>query len=133
MDAMIKEVLQQFFPGQEIVSAGPHGSGHINHTYAVETAEGGKYVLQKINTDIFRDVEGLMENVVNVTDYLRRQIAGEEPTRSSSGNGIGLKNVQDRIQMAYGPEYGLRVESQPGGGTAVTVTFPFHEAMEGSP
>ena len=66
-------------------------------------------------------------------DRLRRQIAGEEPTRSSSGNGIGLKNVQDRIQMAYGPEYGLRVESQPGGGTAVTVTFPFHEAMEGSP
>ena len=65
-------------------------------------------------------------------ERLRRQIAGEEPTRSSSGNGIGLKNVQDRIQMAYGRPYGLRVESQPGGGTAVTVTFPFHEAMEGS-
>lgn len=65
-------------------------------------------------------------------ERLRRQIAGEEPTRSSFGNGIGLKNVQDRIQMAYGSEYGLDVESQPGGGTAVTVTFPFHEATEGS-
>ena len=65
-------------------------------------------------------------------ERLRRQIAGEEPTRSSSGNGIGLKNVQDRIQMACGRSYGLRVESQPGGGTAVTVTFPFQEAMEGS-
>lgn len=65
-------------------------------------------------------------------ERLCRQIAGEEPTRSSSGNGIGLKNVQDRIQMAYGQSYGLRVESQPGGGTAVTVTFPFHEAVEGS-
>lgn len=65
-------------------------------------------------------------------ERLRRQIAGEEPTRSSSGNGIGLKNVQDRIQMACGQEYGLRVESQPGGGTAVTVSFPFHEATEGS-
>ena len=66
-------------------------------------------------------------------ERLRRQIAGEEPTRSSSGNGIGLKNVQDRIQMAYGRSYGLRVESQPGGGTAVTVSFPFHEPTEGSP
>ncbi len=65
-------------------------------------------------------------------ERLRRQIAGEEPTRSSSGNGIGLKNVQDRIQMACGSEYGLDVESQPGGGTAVTVTFPFQEATEGS-
>ena len=67
MDAMIREVLQNFFPGEEIVSVGPHGSGHINHTFAVETAGEKKYVLQKINTDIFKDVEGLMENVVNVT------------------------------------------------------------------
>lgn len=66
-------------------------------------------------------------------EHLRRQIAGEEPARSSSGNGIGLKNVQDRIQMAYGRSYGLRVESQPGGGTAVTVSFPFQEPREDSP
>lgn len=64
---------------------------------------------------------------------LRRQIAGEEPARSSSGNGIGLKNVQDRIQMAYGPAYGLHVESDPGEGTAVTVTFPFQEPTEDDP
>ena len=81
MDAGIREVLQKFFPGEEIVSVGPHGSGHINHTFAVETAGGQKYILQKINTEIFKDVEGLMENVVNVTDYLRRQIAKEGSAR----------------------------------------------------
>ena len=85
MDAGTREVLQQFFPGEEIVSVGPHGSGHINHTFAVETAGGQKYILQKINTEIFKDVEGLMENVVNVTDYLRRQIAkeGGDPERGT--------------------------------------------------
>lgn len=62
---------------------------------------------------------------------LRRQIAGEERTRSSSGNGIGLKNVQDRIQMNYGAQYGLAVDSQPGAGTTVTVCLPYHEAKEG--
>lgn len=56
---------------------------------------------------------------------LRRQIAGEEQTRSSSGNGIGLKNVQDRIHMNYGAEYGLSVASQPGAGTTVTVRLPY--------
>ena len=61
---------------------------------------------------------------------LRRQIAGEEPARSSSGNGIGLKNVQDRIQMAFGPEYGLDVASQPGRGTTVIAVFPYHEETE---
>ncbi len=85
MEAGIREVLQQFFPGEDIVSVGSHGSGHINHTFAVETAGGKKYVMQKINTDIFKDVEGLMENVVNVTAYLRRQIAqeGGDPERGT--------------------------------------------------
>ena len=85
MDAMIREVLQKFFPGEEIVSVKPHGSGHINRTFAVETAGAQKYILQKINTEIFKDVEGLMENVVNVTDYLRGQIAkeGGDPERGT--------------------------------------------------
>ena len=64
---------------------------------------------------------------------LRRQIAGEEPARSSSGNGIGLKNVQDRIQMAFGAEYGLDVVSQPGRGTTVIAVFPYHEKTEENP
>ena len=62
--------------------------------------------------------------------HLRRQIAGEAPARSSSGNGIGLKNVQDRIQMAFGQAYGLDVASQPGQGTTVIAAFPYHEETE---
>ena len=61
---------------------------------------------------------------------LRRQIAGEEPARSSSGNGIGLKNVQDRIQMAFGPDYGLDVVSRSGRGTTVIAAFPYREETE---
>lgn len=85
MDVVIRKILEKFLPGEEIVSARPHGSGHINHTFAVETAGGKKYVLQKINTDIFKDVEGLMENVVNVTTYLKEQIVreGGDPERGT--------------------------------------------------
>lgn len=60
---------------------------------------------------------------------LRRQIAGEEPTRSgSSGNGIGLKNVHDRIRLSFGETYGLRVESQPGAGVTVMADLPYRGA-----
>ena len=58
---------------------------------------------------------------------LERQIAGLEATRSTSGNGIGLKNVQDRIQMTFGEEYGLRVQSQPGHGTTIQVMLPYRK------
>lgn len=85
MDVDVRKILENFLPGEEIMSVRPHGSGHINHTYAVETAGGKKYVLQKINTDIFKDVEGLMENVVNVTTYLKERIArkGGDPERET--------------------------------------------------
>ena len=55
----------------EAVSAQPFGNGHINSTYCVTTDCGAQYVLQKINTDIFKDPEGLMANAVGVTEHIR--------------------------------------------------------------
>lgn len=81
----IKNIFRHFRPEEEVLSAAPHGSGHINRTFLVETGNGQKYVLQKINTDVFRNTAGLMENVVNVTAYLRRKIAqsGGDPERET--------------------------------------------------
>ena len=39
-------------------------------------------------------------------------------------NRVGLKNVQDRIRLNYGPEYGLTIASGPSGGTVVTFRLP---------
>jgi two-component system LytT family sensor kinase len=38
--------------------------------------------------------------------------------------GIGLANVQSRLQATFGPEYGLRIECPPRGGTIVAMTVP---------
>lgn len=65
-----------------------------------------------------------------ILEQLRRQISGEAPAASSSGNGIGLHNVQERISRSFGPDFGLQVSSQPGQGTTVTVTLPFYEQKE---
>lgn len=50
-----------------------YGNGHINRTYVVEP----KYILQKINTDIFKDPDGLMENIVSVTEFLKDKIIAD--------------------------------------------------------
>lgn len=39
-------------------------------------------------------------------------------------SGIGMKNVQERINMLYGNQYGVTVKSAPGEGTRVIVTLP---------
>ena len=38
--------------------------------------------------------------------------------------GYGLKNVNDRIHLLYGTEYGIRIFSEPGVGTTVVMRFP---------
>ncbi len=51
----------------------PYGNGHINDTYLVLTDMPHAYILQKLNTHVFKDVPGLMDNIIAVTDYLRKE------------------------------------------------------------
>lgn len=47
-----------------------YGCGHINDTYLAVTDTGHKYILQRINHSIFKDIDGLMGNIVGVTRYI---------------------------------------------------------------
>lgn len=47
-----------------------YGNGHIHETYLVTTDSGTDYIMQKINSAVFRDVEKLMQNIAAVTAHL---------------------------------------------------------------
>ena len=49
-----------------------YGSGHINDTFKVETKSGTRYILQRVNTDIFPP-EILKANILRVTEHLRKK------------------------------------------------------------
>ena len=49
----------------------PYGNGHINDTFLV-TAE-RRYILQRMNTDIFTHPEELMKNIIGVTEHIRNK------------------------------------------------------------
>ncbi|MEC0171959.1 sensor histidine kinase [Paenibacillus graminis] len=51
--------------------------------------------------------------------------------KSSSGSGVGVRNVNERIGLVYGREYGLAFESELEEGTTVTICFPAVTAGEG--
>lgn len=57
------------------VSCLPSGNGHINKTYTVTTSSGHRYILQCINHRVFKDVDGLMRNVIAVTAHLKKYTA----------------------------------------------------------
>lgn len=62
----------------DFVGAERCGSGHINDTYAVhykiKNGEKHRYVLQRINQNVFKNPEKLMCNIEGVTKYLREII-----------------------------------------------------------
>ncbi|MBO5303331.1 MAG: histidine kinase [Lachnospiraceae bacterium] len=57
-------------------------------------------------------------------EKLRLKIAGELDSNGGSGNGIGLKNVQDRIHIAFGNAYGIEIASKLGCYTKIMVRIP---------
>ena len=60
------EILDQF--GVK-ANALPHGNGHINRTYLVDSTP--RVILQRINTTVFTKPAEVMENIMAVTSYLR--------------------------------------------------------------
>ena len=54
----------------------PFGSGHIHDTYLIKTVDENtpNYILQRINHQIFRDIDGLMSNISLVTSHIRNKL-----------------------------------------------------------
>lgn len=75
----LNEVLKQFHIEHSIER---YGNGHINDTYLVQPNE---YILQRINTNIFKKPYELMENIENVTEFIREKIlkSGGNPDRET--------------------------------------------------
>lgn len=75
---MIGNVLARFAIPGALHQTERFGSGLINDTYLCEfrsDREAGKYVLQRINTGVFRRPDEVMENIGLVTGHIRRKLA----------------------------------------------------------
>lgn len=93
--------------------------------YIKAILEDGDYVIEI--TDSGR---GMTEEKVN---EIQKKICGEIDVGGGSGNGIGLKNVQDRIQMTFGMKYGISVVSKLHCYTKVIIKLPitYREVLKG--
>ncbi len=73
MNTYLKDYLsvaQQFELLGEVQSIEPYGEGHINLTLLV-TTDKKRYIMQKMNTRVFPDPDGLMQNICGVTEHLK--------------------------------------------------------------
>lgn len=122
--SMSEEILKQTIPKMSlqpiIENAIYHGIEELaeDTTIYIKGSIKEKYCLIEITDSGVGMTE---EEVITLT----RKIAGEIETEGSSGNGLGLKNVQDRIKMNFGKEYGISVISKEKCYTKVIVKIPY--------
>ena len=65
------------FPG-EITEIKRYGNGHINDTFAVilalPTGASQRFILQRINQNVFKQPKEVIENIMGVTSFLKKEI-----------------------------------------------------------
>ena len=72
------EAVRHFEFSGTLINVRPFGNGHINDTYLAEYDIFGmgqvKVIIQRMNRNVFKQPEELMENIVNVTEFLKKKI-----------------------------------------------------------
>jgi thiamine kinase-like enzyme len=69
----IKQIYRQFLPDAELISFVPLTGGVIHQTFRISVIENGEkedYVLQRMNSDIFKNPGQVMKNTALVQDFL---------------------------------------------------------------
>lgn len=114
-DCFSAEALRHYaraFAGSEsVVSITRNNAGHINDTFVVELDSPGprRFILQRINTQVFTDPLALMRNIESVTNFLREKIKRNggnpaketlTPWRTTDGH-LLYEDEQGRVWRAF--------------------------------
>lgn len=86
-DETLRDVVSHFQLYGDVLSITPYGSGHINDTFRLTFDLAGRavdYILQRVNTEVFRMPEMLMDNIERVAAHLHQKLKetkAKEPSR----------------------------------------------------
>ena len=100
----IENIVAAFKVEGKVVDYVPFGNGHINDTKLVTMDNGVQFVLQRINKNVFKRPDLLMENYVGVTKFIRNKI--------ENMGGDPLREVLNAIPTKEGLPYTIDEEGQ---------------------
>lgn len=92
--------------------------------YGMEVTDGDGEILvsgYELDGDIYIDV---VDNGIGMPPEQVERLLTGEPYERKRGSGIGLRNVDRRIKLCFGEDYGLKIKSEPDVGTKITIHLP---------
>ena len=100
----------------------------IYHGMAAEDDDGRIAVrVWREGDDVYIDVT---DNGLGMLPEVAASLLDESRPLPAKGSGIGVRNVHRRIQLAYGPRYGLEFYSEPDEGTTARIHLPVLTQLE---
>jgi two-component system sensor histidine kinase YesM len=125
-----QEILRQEIPKMSLQPIVENSIGHGMREFTEDTC-------------IYMEGE-IVENdcYIRITDYgcgmeeaelekLRKRMNSGIEDTAGQENGIGLKNVHDRLQIGFGLDYGITIDSREHAFTRVTVKIPYQKRKRG--
>lgn len=106
MNKEIIKVLHSYIFKDNIESITTIDTGIINHTFLIKCHDGTKYILQKINTQVFSEPHVLMNNIAGVTNFIKdyyqknnitdKQVLEVIPTTSNQNLAITTNDMGEK-------------------------------------
>lgn len=101
--------------------------------HGVETVKSGtiqiKIYQDKVNNHVILQIintgKDMSEEDMSKVDYLLSGKRNQNPSEKPDHESLGIQNVNERIKLIYGEEYGLSIEPVGEGETASTIIIPF--------
>ncbi|ALJ05944.1 phosphotransferase [Pseudalgibacter alginicilyticus] len=77
LEEKLKNIFEKFEHGSEFYAFKELASGHINDTYLILTKKKPYFVLQRINHGVFKDVPGLINNKVLISQHIKSKLKNQ--------------------------------------------------------
>ena len=106
----VKLILQPIL--ENAINYGVGGMDDCGEIRVKGRQEGGRVILS------------VEDNGIGMSEEQVRLLLTDSNRVHKHGSGVGLVNVNNRIQLLFGKEYGLTVESEPDEGTTISICIP---------
>lgn len=130
---MIKLILQPIV--ENSISHGLERTGEKGHVeinaykiedkVLIELSDDGKGMAEKELSDLMAHINRPPKDREVSAARKKKELEARE-----KGNHVGLRNINMRLKMYYGEDYGLQMVSSPAEGTKVTICIPYMEKEE---
>lgn len=147
MEVITDDLLKLFGLNGAEINAQEIGSGHINRTFLVSTDLSEHYILQQINTLIFKNPQQVADNIREVAEYLKFHFPGyifPSPIQTETGDEMAHVNGtywrlfpyipnSVALETLFDPRQAFEAAKQFGKLTRLLNDFPLQKIRETIP